>query len=151
MKNIVDFIIIMKRSNAILKYLRAGQHNLKNQWTNSYNLRSVDLLNMISSPDFAQAFSKHFNPIQPSVAFHIETSHLICGVNQTTGFHLKCNTGLKWSSNACSSMVKGFQISGFPLVGGRRGTGGAPTHYPKNWLVPPHVPPCCFAPKMLIL
>ena len=28
-----------------------------------------------------------------------------------------------------------------------RGTGGAPTHYPKNWLVPPHVPPLLFCPK----
>ena len=37
-----------------------------------------------------------FNPFQPSVAFHIETNHLICLGNQMTGFYVKCNTGLKW-------------------------------------------------------
>ena len=36
------------------------------------------------------------NPFQPSVAFHIETSHLISKANQMTGFYVKCNTGLKW-------------------------------------------------------
>ena len=35
------------------------------------------------------------NPFQPSVAFQIETSHLICSANQVTGFYMKCNTGLK--------------------------------------------------------
>ena len=33
---------------------------------------------------------------QPSVAFHIETSHLICFGNQAAGFYMKCNNGLKW-------------------------------------------------------
>ena len=37
-----------------------------------------------------------FNPYQPSIAFHIETSHLICRTNQMTGFYMKCKTGLKW-------------------------------------------------------
>ena len=32
---------------------------------------------------------------QPSAAFHIKTSHLICYENQMTGFYMKCNTGLK--------------------------------------------------------
>ena len=36
------------------------------------------------------------NPLQPSVAFHIETSHLICTTNQISGFYIKCNAGLKW-------------------------------------------------------
>ena len=37
-----------------------------------------------------------YNPYHPSVAFHIETSHLICSVNQMTGFYMKFNfTGLK--------------------------------------------------------
>ena len=35
------------------------------------------------------------NPFQPSVAFLIETSHLICFANQMTGFKMKCNTGKK--------------------------------------------------------
>ena len=46
-------------------------------------------------------------PFQPSVTFHIETSHLICRANQITSFYMKCNTGLtrvkhmfsKYSSN----------------------------------------------------
>ena len=36
------------------------------------------------------------NPSQPGVAFHIETSHLICTANQVTGFYMEYNTGLKW-------------------------------------------------------
>ena len=32
----------------------------------------------------------------PGVAFHIETSHLVCSTNQITGFYMKCNTRLKW-------------------------------------------------------
>ena len=40
----------------------------------------------------------HFNPFQPSVAFHIETSHLICIANQMTGSYMECNTGLEWVS-----------------------------------------------------
>ena len=31
------------------------------------------------------------------VAFHIETSHLICSANQMTNFFMKCNAGLKWT------------------------------------------------------
>ena len=36
------------------------------------------------------------NPFQPSVAFHIVTSHLICNANQMTGFYMKRNNWLKW-------------------------------------------------------
>ena len=32
---------------------------------------------------------KYFNPSQPSVAFHIETSHLIYAANQITDFYMK--------------------------------------------------------------
>ena len=32
----------------------------------------------------------------PSVACHIETRHLICYVNQISGFYMKSKTGLKW-------------------------------------------------------
>ena len=31
-----------------------------------------------------------------SVAFHIETGHLICSANQMTGFYMKRSAGLKW-------------------------------------------------------
>ena len=37
------------------------------------------------------------NPFQPSVAFHIETNHLICTLNQMNGFYMKFNTELKWA------------------------------------------------------
>ena len=37
-------------------------------------------------------------PFQPSVAFHIETSHLFCSAKQMTGFYMKHNTGLKWAN-----------------------------------------------------
>ena len=36
------------------------------------------------------------NPLEPSVAFHIETSHFIDNAKQMTGFYMKCNNGLKW-------------------------------------------------------
>ena len=43
--------------------------------------------------------SAHFNPFQPSVAFHIKTNHLIFNANQMTGFFMKWNTGLKWDND----------------------------------------------------
>ena len=33
---------------------------------------------------------------QPSVAFHIEASHLICNAKQMASFYIKCNNELKW-------------------------------------------------------
>ena len=51
-----------------------------------------------------------FNPFQPSVAFNIETSHLICSANQMTGFYMKCNIGMKWVKvNAAISWVTLFK------------------------------------------
>ena len=41
-------------------------------------------------------FYPDINPFQPIIEFHMEASHLICGVNQMTGFHMKCNSQLKW-------------------------------------------------------
>ena len=38
----------------------------------------------------------YFNPLQPWLAFHIETSHLTFNANQMTGFSKKWNTGLEW-------------------------------------------------------
>ena len=34
------------------------------------------------------------NPFQPSVAFHVETSHLFSTANQMTGFYMKSSTDL---------------------------------------------------------
>ena len=40
------------------------------------------------------------NAFLSSVAFHIETSHLICNANQMIGSYMKCNTRLKWVKSA---------------------------------------------------
>ena len=42
------------------------------------------------------------NPFQPSVAFHIETSHFFCRAKQMTSFYVKRNTGLKWGNHLLS-------------------------------------------------
>ena len=40
---------------------------------------------------------RNIKPFKPIVAFHIESSHLICRANQEmTGFYMKSSTGLKW-------------------------------------------------------
>ena len=54
--------------------------------------------------------SKHdprnnFNPSQPGVAFHVETSHLIYTENQMTGFYMKYNSGLKWVNSTCWILI----------------------------------------------
>ena len=41
------------------------------------------------------AFFEIFKILQPSVAFHIETSHLICS-KSNDWLYMKCNAGLKW-------------------------------------------------------
>ena len=52
------------------------------------------------------------NPFQPSVAFLVETRHLICNTNQVTGFCMKCNTGLKWV-NICTAQKMKFFVNSF--------------------------------------
>ena len=44
-------------------------------------------------------------PVHASIAFHIETSHLICTANHMTGFYLKCNTGLKWVTGIIPKII----------------------------------------------
>ena len=44
----------------------------------------------------SQHFCFHKSSFHPSVAFHVETSHLICLVNQMTDFYMRYNTGLMW-------------------------------------------------------
>ena len=46
------------------------------------------------------------NPFQVSVAFHTETSHLICSVSQMTGFYMKYNPDLKWINMAVTYALK---------------------------------------------
>ena len=47
------------------------------------------------NPAIYQYTTCRINLFQPIVAFHIETSHLICSVNQVTCFNMKCNTWLR--------------------------------------------------------
>ena len=54
----------------------------------------------------AEIFPRTVNIFQPSIAFHIETSHLICSANQMTGFYMKCNTELKWVKSAKFTLKK---------------------------------------------
>ena len=44
---------------------------------------------------FGKGFFEHFifNPLTTNVPHHIETSQLICNVNQLTGFYMMGNTG----------------------------------------------------------
>ena len=45
---------------------------------------------------FALIPFESFNLFQSSLAFHIETNHLLCSSNQVAGFLMKCYTLLKW-------------------------------------------------------
>ena len=45
-----------------------------------------------------QLSRKTVDLFQPSIAFHIETSHLIWKTDQMTGFYVKCKTGLKYAN-----------------------------------------------------
>ena len=38
----------------------------------------------------------HLNPFQPSAAFTIKTSHLLCSATRMTSFYMKRNIRLKW-------------------------------------------------------
>ena len=61
------------------------------------------------SGKLARVSSLIFNPLQPSVACHIETSHLVCTANQMTGFYMKCNTELNWvNQGTCLTKISGL-------------------------------------------
>ena len=54
----------------------------------------ADIISLLTSPvnlEIKNIFI-WIKAFQPSVAFHIETSHLICILNQMTGFYITCNT-----------------------------------------------------------
>ena len=51
---------------------------------------------LLQKCDWFSEGDQSFNTFQPSGPFRIETNHLICSVNQMTGFYMKCTTGLKW-------------------------------------------------------
>ena len=43
-----------------------------------------------------------------SVAFHIETIHVIYTANQMAGFYMKCNNGFKMGNSACRTLINGW-------------------------------------------
>ena len=57
---------------------------------------------------FSFSILKPIIPFQPSIAFHIETSHLFWKTKQLTGFYMKRNTGMKLVD--CAMMVNGIFI-----------------------------------------
>ena len=57
---------------------------------------------------FSFSILKPISPFQPSIAFHIETSHLFWKTKQLTGFYMKRNTGMKLVD--CVMMVNGIFI-----------------------------------------
>ena len=62
--------------------------------------------------------SPSLNLFQPSVAFHMETSHSICIASQMTSFHMKYNTGL-----ACvNSLILNYFFQGVILLNVDRDT-----------------------------
>ena len=53
------------------------------------------------------------NPFQPSIAFHVETSHIFYSANEITNSYVKCNTGVeknKFRVKICSisKMLQGL-------------------------------------------
>ena len=57
--------------------------------------------NLRRKPLYFSVFHEPINPFRPSVAFDIETSHLICPASQMTGFNTKYNTDYR-------TMLKSF-------------------------------------------
>ena len=79
-----------------------------NQWTGIHMRSCLSVfdhfvglaLKGLNKIDFNRKIQFHtnvlFNPFQPSIAFHIETSDLLCFAKQKIGFYMKCNTDLKY-------------------------------------------------------
>ena len=58
--------------------------------------RLIDVLDVICCLILYKKHRELIKPFQSSAAFYIEISHLIFKANQTTGFYMKRNIGLKW-------------------------------------------------------
>ena len=56
---------------------------------------SLSQLFSFASNVFFHSIFLQINPFQPSVAFPIETRHLICTANKMTGFYMKYNIELE--------------------------------------------------------
>ena len=75
----------------------------KSEFNNEYFYSMSEFVFFVNIEHVCQLF-KHFHP---SVAFHLETSHLIWIANQMTDFYL--NTGRKWV-NKCSNPCSNWKI-----------------------------------------
>ena len=72
----------------------------KTRWDKIFKNGPSKIFKRLYSTNFTWFILEYFvpndaNPFEPSVVFHIETSHLICAANAMTGLYMKCNTGLK--------------------------------------------------------
>ena len=94
-----------RRSGIFIVYFERISHFFKCFWPWTVKC----LPGIISTKIIGQEISENlpifmmlfFNLFQPSLAFQIEGSHLICIANQMTGFYMECKTGLKWVENQC--------------------------------------------------
>ena len=59
---------------------------------------------------------KRVDIFQPSVAFQIKSSHLICKANNMTGFYMKCETGMNWVLKNVTIYLLCFSVSSDSLV-----------------------------------
>ena len=55
---------------------------------------------------FILEYFVHMNPFQLSIAFGIETIHLIYSANQMSDFYRKCNTRQKWVNGMLTSYLR---------------------------------------------
>ena len=81
-------------------YQKGFPFTLQHRFASSFSYRIVTI--MLRSQKWlcyvSDRFSERYffiNLFQPSVAFHIEISHLLCKAKQMTGFYMERNTGLK--------------------------------------------------------
>ena len=65
-----------------------------------------ELHRKIFNPAIYQYPTCRINPFQTTAEFHIQTSHLICSVNQVTCFNMKRNTWLRQVKTFSSIMYK---------------------------------------------
>ena len=84
-------------------WLKLVDFNLINAWKPLIFMKRhiwfiFDDLTYSSSRFLFPGYKQHqdLNSIQPCIALHLETSHLLWTAEELTGFYMKCNTGLKW-------------------------------------------------------
>ena len=92
--------LAMKTSEECVKSVQISQKRHQNKVTDVSGAFTVNYFD-VSIVDFKQVKTSWvkanipFNPFQVCVVFHIETSHFICSVKQTTGLYMKCK--LSWN------------------------------------------------------